>query len=258
MDEFDDHADVDAEPQASEAEADLRIQGGLLDPSTFPPNRVVPADLVVPPQEPVLTGPLMSDAHAEVLQDVLNAQAKLWPVRPRPESWSINGQPYLAITAGNFDPARSSHVTSMPTPADSAVAFAERSKIAATGSEERAGYIARAPSRVVEVRGKAGGGDRFDTYTYHQPTDSPGIHGHIDNSSEGMVDSTEAKGGYGDTFSLQWPQPMATVYRGQVGWHVLDDGRLKFLYPPGSMTDEQIGKMQQNLDQEQRKFLRPR
>lgn len=52
------------------------------------------------------------------------------------------------------------------------------------------------------------------------------------------------------------PVPTATVSHGQVGWHILDNGQLKFLYPAGSMTSSQIKEMQQNLDQEQKKFLR--
>jgi hypothetical protein len=48
------------------------------------------------------------------------------------------------------------------------------------------------------------------------------------------------------------------VSDGQVGWHVLDGGRLKFIYPTGSMSQEQIDLMQQNLNYEQGKFLRPK
>jgi hypothetical protein len=90
-----------------------------------------------------------------------------------------------------------------------------------------------------------------------------GMHGHIDSgpeASDGFVDSHLDADGYGDTMSLSGmnPVPMATVSHGQVGWHVLDRGQLKFIYPEGAMSPGQIRQMQENLDKEQRKFQRRR
>lgn len=219
-----------------------------------------------PPQ--AITGPLRTDVPDYLIQNVLNAQAGLPAVRPHPETWLVNGQPYLAISASSTDPSRSNGLTSMPTPADSAAATAGMAQVSVPmGNAERVGYIGHSPSRVVPVQGQAGSGDDFDTYTYQQPRGSPSIHGHIDSRprgsselpSDGFVDSTEARGGLGDAWSLaQYAQPMATVSHGQVGWHVMDNGQLKFLYPQGSMTPDQIQRMQKNLDQEQKKLLRPR
>ena len=252
------------------------IQGGLLDSTTFPARRAPPEtdSPAIDRPAPEITGPLMTDPHAEVLQDILNAQARLPPVRPHPETWLINGQPYLAIEAGNFDPTRSSGVTSMPTPADSAAAMAGVAQVEVPlGIAERGGYIADNPSRVVVAYGKPGGSDNADTLTFGVPQGSPPIHGHIDRrrpdpsdpfgppeKPPGMVDRPDANDGFGDTQSLSFqpPAPTATVSNGQVGWHVLQDGQLKFLYPPGSMTPAQIQEMRRNLDQEQWKFLRPR
>ena len=245
-----------------------QINGGLLGPKTFP-NQWAPAVTdgpAIQPQAPAITGPLMTDAH---VQDILNAQAKLPPVPPHPETWSVNGQPYLAISARTFDPTRSNNVTSMPSSDDSAAAMAGRSQVAVpVGDAERGGYIAHSPSRVVPVTGAPGSNDRFDTVTYYQPMGLPSIHGHIDKRpsgsselpSDGFVDSTEAARGLGDAWTLYGahPQPLATVSHDKVGWHVLDNGQLKFLYPPGSMTSSQITEMQRTLDQEQRKFLRPK
>lgn len=85
-------------------------------------------------------------------------------------------------------------------------------------------------------------------------------HGHRDGYSAGFVDAPTRPNPYGDTASLSRsnPIPTATVSDGQVGWHVLDNNRLKFIYPSGSMTPEQVELMQRNLNQEQRLFLRPK
>ena len=137
-----------------------QVQGGLLDPATFPSQWSPPAgstgrrwigrhrgstgpgsipdvhaqvlqdildaqaklpatpdDLSIDRPAAAITGPLMTDPHAEVFQNFMNAQAGLPPVKPHPETWFVNGQPYLAISRERtFDPALSSHMTSMPTP----------------------------------------------------------------------------------------------------------------------------------------------
>jgi hypothetical protein len=292
----------DADQAGGAAAPPPRIDGGLLDPSTFltpwPPitdspqldrpapeitgpldtdvhaqvlQDILDAQAKLPPIDrpaPLVNGPLMTDPHAEVFQNFLNAQAGLPSVKPHPETWSVNGQPYLAIGAGTFDPSRSNHVTAMPTPEESAAAVAGRFRVGVpVGDEEKAGFISHSPSRVVSVAGTAGSGLGFDTYSYLQPVGFPPIHGHIDQRppgsseepSDGFVDSTKGPGGLGDAWSLYGPnaEPLATVSHNRVGWHVLDNGQLKFLYPPGSMGSSQIGRMQKNLDDEQQKFLRP-
>jgi hypothetical protein len=57
------------------------INGGLLDPRTFPARwDPLAADApVVEPQAPTITGPLDSDVHAEVLNDIQKAQSALPP-----------------------------------------------------------------------------------------------------------------------------------------------------------------------------------
>jgi hypothetical protein len=281
-----DEQDMDGgDPQAGGSDSGApMVNGGLLDPRTFPTSWGQPAtdgpSLDRP--DPEITGPLRTDVGSEVLQDILDAQAKLNGqgraprLATRPETWSVNGRTYYAIGARGFDPARLNGVTAMQMPADDAAAWAGMSKVAVPyGDDERVGFIAHSPSRVVRVQGRAGGGDGFDTNTYDQPAGVPSIHGHVDRrrspsmvglngsgelSSDSFVDSTKAREGLGDAWSLvgKSPQPMATVSHNQVGWHVLDNGQLKFLYPPGSMTSAQIGETQTNLDQEQKIFLRPK
>lgn len=84
-----------------------------------------------------------------------------------------------------------------------------------------------------------------------------GIHGHIDTGhdrSNGMVDKPSANGGLGDASSLKVGIPMATVSQGQVGWHEMDNGTLKFSAPAGAMTSSQMSDMQRNLNVEQKQF----
>lgn len=233
-----------------------------------------------------ITGPLRTSVHDEVFQDILNAQARLPPVKPRPETWLINGRTYNAISAGNFDPALSGSVTSMPTPAQDAAAWTGKSLVVdPAGRQELTGFIPSMPTgptatdvdpatglatalhfepSVLQLPGAIPGitGNAY-TSSFHRPDAvSPYIHSHPDKAPDanGMVDEPDSNGGYGDTQSLYgpYPVPMATVSHGQVGWHVLDNSQLKFLYPPGSMTPSQIQEIQQNLNQEQKKFRRPK
>jgi hypothetical protein len=81
VDETDDEAA--AEPQTTTQAAAVR--GGLLSPSTFPSilrAGAGPDGPAIAPQPPILSGPLDPDVHAEVLQDVLDAQARLPPLAP--------------------------------------------------------------------------------------------------------------------------------------------------------------------------------
>src|SRR5689334_1469006 len=78
------------------------INGGLLDPRTFPSRWAPLTDYPsVEPQAPEITGPLRTDVSAEVLQDILNAQAKLPPL---PEDLSIDRSPPLVTGPLMTDP----------------------------------------------------------------------------------------------------------------------------------------------------------
>gem|GEM_PF-4312126 len=50
---------------------------------------------------------------------------------------------------------------------------------------------------------------------------------------------------------------MATVSRGQVGWHEMQDGQLQFTYPAGALNGSQNQQMQNNLNVEQLNFQQP-
>lgn len=90
-------------------------------------------------------------------------------------------------------------------------------------------------------------------------------HGHIDSGpyrSDGMVDEVNPDEDlpYGDSVSLaiETPMPQATVYKGQVGWHFIENGRLKFMYPVGAdgVDRRQLGLLQDHLDKAQTRYQR--
>jgi hypothetical protein len=50
---------------------------------------------------------------------------------------------------------------------------------------------------------------------------------------------------------MQPPIPNFTVFDDRIGWHDLDNGRLRFSYPSAAMTRAQVLELQRNLDDEQ-------
>jgi RHS repeat-associated protein len=82
-----------------------------------------------------------------------------------------------------------------------------------------------------------------------------GMHGHIDGgpNSGAMADDPAENQGFGDTqtLSLKNPIPMATVSKGQIGWHGIKDGQL-FFTGPQSLSNSQKEKIQKALNREQK------
>jgi hypothetical protein len=258
-----------------------QIDGGVLDPRTFPTAQKgfdAGHFTSVQRQTPILTGPLDTNPHAEALDGLRKSPAE-------DNTIVINGQIYSVLKARTYDPARSNGVTAMPDPNMVTAAIAGRSAVAVPyGRRERAGYLVAPPAAtatagvdgpsgsvprlpmVIEPRGvKTRVEGEANTATFRMPnTALAGIHGHIDSgpdgASDGMVDNADVYKGYGDTFtlSLQPPVPMFTVSHDRVGWHGLDQGQLKFVYPKGALTPDQIWRIQDNLDREQLHFLRPK
>jgi hypothetical protein len=74
-------------------------------------------------------------------------------------------------------------------------------------------------------------------------------------SSDGMVDRPDLNYGYGDTESLTFGIPTATVSHGYVGWHEIDHGQLIFTYPLGALSKHQEDLIQTYLNSEQYLFL---
>jgi hypothetical protein len=252
-----------------------RVQGGLLDPWTFPVNSQhgdegSGPDLKLP--SPQVSGQLDPNPHAEALNGVQGSAPD--------DVMVINGQRYRVISAKTFNPALSNGKTIMPSPDVMTAASRGASTVGVVkGDDENGGYIAKFAQEptAADVDPKTGlaalrfapmvfrpsaGLKPSATDTAHllhmlMPSNAEaGIHGHIDSEPSGFVDSTLDNHGYGDTQSLtlQNAVPMATVSHGQVGWHVLDDGQLKFIYPEGAMSEDQIHLIQYNLNNEQKLF----
>ena len=128
--------------------------------------------------------------------------------------------------------------------------------VAVKSGSEKGGVVTEGPDgklAVIPEKGKTG--DLTATISVDKLHDVAGMHGHPDNAN-GMVDDPSKNGGLGDTSSLilKNPIPMATVYKGQVGWHELDNGRLQFSAPKDSMTSTQMDQIQRNLNVEQKLF----
>lgn len=213
---------------------------------------------------------------------------------------TIGGIDYNVISANTYDPALSNGKTAMPNANMIDTMNAARRQVAVTDDgPEKATRIVRLPFDFGAKTDNAPPGERnlplinpkaelyysvpaFDTKPGSTRTAStlrfgrvPGTvaagHGHPDGNSEGMADdwdpSHKPKPIYGDVHSLlsDDPIPMATISRGRIGWHQLEDGRLQFMYPVGSFSEshedrkeerQMIKKMQENLDRQQSLFHR--
>jgi RHS repeat-associated protein len=174
-------------------------------------------------------------------------------------------------TADTYKPAHSTGQTTVATPEMRAAATAEVEKVAVkNGKQESLGYGVRGADGKLTVEmaktnfGNTTSNSSGATAKGKVPAGSEfAIHGHIDGGqhhSEGMVDSPTQNGGYGDTESLALknPMPMATVSKGQVGWHEIRNGQLSFTAPVGAVDKAQQKLIQSNLNSEQKlpKFWR--
>jgi hypothetical protein len=167
---------------------------------------------------------------------------------------------YMTLQA-DWDPSRSNGVTGTTTNEmlDAGEAYKNSYEVGA-GHEQMASWgdygdgslFLETPESKVKT-GSSAGAD-FASAVF--PKDSvAGVHWHRDRGSDGFVDDPR-ESPYGDTALLKYGRPMATVYQGEVGWHVIENGRLKFIYPAGTMTQSQVDQMQRNLNAEQKKFYR--
>ena len=116
-DDYDWDADADASGGAS------AISGGLLDPSTFPSHDPdasaagysasdnpspdgAPEGPAIDRPAPEFSGPLDTDLHAQVLDDIQKAQAALLSVQTQPGLRLIDAYPGMnRVPAGGYPPA---------------------------------------------------------------------------------------------------------------------------------------------------------
>jgi hypothetical protein len=168
---------------------------------------------------------------------------------------------YMTLEA-DWDPSQSSGVTAMPTP--DMLDAGEQYKNLYTGDTptERMGFFGAYKDgsfffEAPEGPMKTGSSQHDDYASGLPPRDAQaGIHWHLNRESDGLVDLPTKKRPYGDADYLRQGKPMATVFQKEVGWHGLDNGRLVFTYPSGTLSDDQVTQMQKNLNAEQPRFYR--
>jgi RHS repeat-associated protein len=171
----------------------------------------------------------------------------------------------ITCTADTFVASRSNGQTTAPTQEQRAATQQGASSVAVTsGNKEKVGFLRPGTGNAASVQPAAsvttGSTRTGDTARSEVPADALAVvHGHIDGTSDGMVDDPGSNGGYGDTLSLSFasPIPTATVSDGQVGWHTIVGGQLTFDAPASAVTRDQQRSIQRNLNRSQLKFLRP-
>ena len=176
------------------------------------------------------------------------------------------GKRVYSRIAAEWDPSRSSDAWNLPSDAlfDAGDRYrmsydpkSPKEKIAFFVPDGAGGHTLEDPPGKTRTRSSANGDSA--RAPVRRDADAA-IHWHLDRDSKGYVDDPDnpadrqAKG-YGDTGYLRFGKPIATVFKGEVGWHGLENGRLIFLYPSGTMSQE-IDAMQQNLNREQKMFYR--
>ena len=183
----------------------------------------------------------------------------------------VQGSPgsrlYMRLYA-DWDPARSNGVTALPS--DEVLDAGEKYKRAlkAKGDREPVGFFVRGKDGALTLQAakkvKSRSSDRsgFAPAGYSATARPPGnelaaAHGHP-NGAAGFLDNPEdgVSHGYGDSGYLRSGKPMGAVYRGEVGWHGLENGRRVFIFPTGTMSDADIAQMQKNLNNEQQLFYK--
>jgi hypothetical protein len=176
---------------------------------------------------------------------------------------SYPGSRVYARIEADWDPARSSGKTVWPS--DEILDAGERHKGAydTKDGKEKLDFFGIDSSGAVVLQGANGkvtsrAHNEFDSARGRPHPDSKAtIHWHIDKDSDGFVDHPgSGEFAAGDANPLRQGLPNGTVSDGEVGWHGLDNGRLVFLYPNGTMTNDQIRQKQRNLNREQKLFYR--
>ncbi|MFD2500585.1 hypothetical protein ACFSTI_19350 [Rhizorhabdus histidinilytica] len=206
---------------------------------------------------------------------------------------TIGGSDYYVISANTYDPALSNGKTAIPNADMIATMNSSGKDIAVRGQgPEKGAFIVRAlldfspkaddrpasernlplikPKRemyypMLALSAEPGSTNTANTLSFrHIPVGTVAIgHGHPDGDSLGMIDdwnpSYKPDPIIGDVSSLLRgdPMPMATVSKGRIGWHQMENGRLQFMYPVEmNFSNYEAEKIQENLDRQQFLFQR--
>ena len=172
------------------------------------------------------------------------------------------GTGYTTLYPRNYDPARSSGVTAIVTPSMIGAVNANRRRLAPNGGSDEPAIFGVPDGvggyTIISAKGRAHSTPSGVSKTVPKPPNAAWIaHGHLEDANS-FVDVPSMAKGFGDAHSLSSSKPIPnfTLFNGQAGWHDLDNGRLRFTYPSGSMTPAQIEQLQRNLDEEQVRLYR--
>jgi RHS repeat-associated protein len=175
--------------------------------------------------------------------------------------------------ADTYDQARSNGVTSTTTPAMDSAVVAQADVIPTDRFDETFGYVTGREEGQVQVsaaEGDTGISRQYDPQTRQMVpaadtgsftlpgSASAGIHRHLEGVTQGMDTDTRANGGWGDSQSLSTSnsRPMYVLHGDRIGVRELTGGKLQFRMVTGTMSLEERRLVQQDLNQEQRMFLR--
>jgi hypothetical protein len=185
-------------------------------------------------------------------------------VDPSGKAQTCTSDGQCTITADTYDPAHSDHKTAVPTAPVKAAVEQGKDKVATFSDHEKVGFVVPGadgkPTLQADTDATTSSSTTANTAAATVPPGAMAlVHGHDEigpTALKGMVDSTKDNGGYGDTQSLASnnPIPTATVFRGDVGWHQIQDGQLQFTFRAGALTPGQASAMQSNLNNEQQLF----
>lgn len=172
------------------------------------------------------------------------------------------GEGYTTLYPRAYDPQRSSGMNAQATQPMIDAVNANRRLVAPNGSGGEP-VVVGVPDgaggfKMVRPRVRTHSTATADTATVIVPADAEFLsHGHLEGAN-GFVDAPTANRGLGDasTLARQNPIPNFTVFDRQTGWHDLENGRLRFTYPTGSMAPAQVLELQRNLDGEQELLYR--
>lgn len=209
---------------------------------------------------------------------------------------TIGGIDYDVISANTFDPALSNGKTAIPNAEMIARMNGDIGQVAVKGTgPEKGSYIIRLPLDFSAKEDDAPAGERnlplmnpkgeiyyslpslnakpgktrtADTLDFGRPSEFPvGTvalqHGHPDGDSDGMIDDWDPLQKphpiIGDVGSLLGDNPltMATVSKGRLGWHQLENGRLQYVHPSGmDFSPHEAEEIQKKLNLQQSLFQR--
>lgn len=163
------------------------------------------------------------------------------------------------MRSDTYDPKRSNNQTTASAPQIDKAMVDNKNKVAvrpANAPVEKIGFVISNGNGGYSVEkaadAKTTSEATRDTASASIPKDAVAVvHGHIDSKSDGIVSDRKAGG---DFNALHQNLPNGVVSLGRVGVSEIVNGQLQFRMISGVMTENEIGREQQNLDRVQEDF----